>query len=172
MEYTVWRHGVLLGRTDLEMPSPESETRMGQLETTPDFAQAWADFGPIVDEFIAAGAAVASTAAEMPPAPAGADPADRARQVYEWLSAHPGKARLLAANEAVMALGLELRDPTGHDIPTESVIVQEIRPPAWIPAADIARTTEEARDEGIEIVIPTYVVIVRDAVSDAEDGER
>jgi hypothetical protein len=82
MKYTVWRHDVLLGRTDLAMPSVDPATRAGQLETTLEFAGAWAEFGPTVEEFFAAGAAVGNSVADMPAAAPGTRPADRARQVY------------------------------------------------------------------------------------------
>ncbi|HEY2375591.1 MAG TPA: hypothetical protein VGH98_06410 [Gemmatimonadaceae bacterium] len=74
MNYTVWRRGVLLGRTHLGMPSPGSNFRAGQLEPTAEFEGAW------------------------PPPRPDADATERGRQMYEWLSAHPDVPRLRAAS--------------------------------------------------------------------------
>ena len=132
MNYTLWRRGVLLGRTDFAMPSPRSRYRAGQLQPTVEFERVWPELGPAMREVIAAGAA----------------------------------ARLRAASEVLDALGLELRDAAGRPVATQTVMVQEVRPPAWIPAWAIAREVEEARKEGLEIRVPSYVVIARD-VADA-----
>ena len=166
MNYTLWRRGVLLGRTDFAMASPGPRFRAGHLEPTVEFERTWPELGPVLGEFFAAGAAVGSTVAELPPAAPDADPTDRGRQVYERLSAHPAAARLRAAGEALNSLGLELRDAAGRPVATQSVMVQEVLPPAWIPASAIAREVEEARREGLEIRVPSYVVIVQD-VADA-----
>ena len=160
MMYTVWRHDVLLGTTDLAMSTPTPEARMGQLEPTPEFARAWAEFGPIVKEFFSAGEALGQTMAELPPAPDAEPPSDRARRVYDWLAAHPSAARVRDANEQMKGVALELRDPTGRQIPTESILIQELRPPAWIPPEAIEQTLREAREDGVRITVPSYVVIV------------
>jgi hypothetical protein len=170
MDYTVWRRGVLLGRTDLAMPSAGPTFRAGQFEPTVEFERAWPELGPVIGEFFAAGADIGGTLDELPPPVAGADPEERARQVYERLSAHPGAARLRAATEGLASLGLELRDPAGRPLAVQSVMLQEVRPPAWVPAAAIARDVEQARREGIHIRVPSYVVIVQDA-ADAPDGD-
>jgi hypothetical protein len=170
MQYTIWRHGVLLGGTDLAMPSPNPDVRMGQLEPTLEFERAWAEFGPTVTEYFAAGVVVGNEMADLPPATPGATPAERARQVHDWMTAAPGAARLRTASEALAAVGLELRDSTGRHVPSESVIVQELRPPDWIPAEAIARTVAEARAAGVPLTIPSYITIVRDA-GDTPEGE-
>jgi hypothetical protein len=163
MNYTVWRHGVLLGRTDLAMPGPGPNWRAGQLEPTIEFERAWSEFAPTIEEFIAAGMAMGTAVADMPPPAADDDPAERGRQVYERLSGHPSAPRLRAASEALAALGLELRDATGGLVATEFVMVQEVRPPAWVPAAAIARDVEEARRAGLEIRVPAHIVVVQNA---------
>lgn len=169
MDYTVWRRGVLLGRTDLGMPSAGPRFRAGQFEPTVEFEQAWPELGPVVGEFFAAGAAVGSVLDELPPPTGGADPEERARQVYERFSAHPGTARLRAASEGLAALGLELRDLAGRLLAVQSVMLQEVRPPAWVPEEAIAREVEQARREGINIRVPSYVVVVQD-LTDAPDA--
>jgi hypothetical protein len=161
MSYTLWRHGVLLGRTDLAMARPVgSDFRTGQLETSPEFGHAWSEFGPAFDELIAAGLALGDVTAGLPSAADGVDPAERPRQVYELLSTHPGAARLRAANEAVSSLGLELRDEMGSTVPSDSVMVHEVRLPEWVTSDLIAREVEEARKEGAEILLPRYIVVV------------
>ena len=166
MTYTLWRRGVLLGRTDFAMPSPGSRYRAGQLQPTVEFERVWPELGPAMREFLAAGSAAGSAVADMPSAAPDADSTERGRQVYERLSAHPAAARLREASEAVDSLGLELRDAAGRPVATQTVMVQEVRPPAWIPAWAIARVVEEARREGLEIRVPSYVVIARE-VADA-----
>jgi len=169
MGYTVWRRGVLLGRTDLAMPSAGPRFRAGHFEPTTEFERAWPELGPVIGEFFAAGAAIAGAVGELSPPAAGADPEARARQVYERLSSHPGAARLRAASEGLAALGIELRDQAGHLVAVESVMLQEVRPPAWVPEAAIAREVEQARREGIHIRVPSYVVVVQEA-PDAPDA--
>jgi hypothetical protein len=159
MNYTLWRRGVLLGRTDFAMPSPGSRYRAGQLQPTVEFERVWPELGPAMREFLAAGAAAGTAVADMPPAAADADSTERRPQVYERRSAHPAAARLRAASEVLDALGLELRDAAGRPVATQTVMVQEVRPPAWIPAWAIAREVDEARKEGLEIRVPSYVVI-------------
>ena len=172
MNYTVWRRGILLGRTDLAMPSPGPRFRTGQLEPTAEFEGAWTELGPVIGEVIAAGVAVGSAVAELPPPAADADTAERGRQVYERLSAHPGAARLRAASEALASLGLELRDPAGRLVAAQNVMVQEIRPPAWVPAEAITLEVEQARKAGLnlEIRVPSYIVVVRDVADAPDDG--
>lgn len=169
VNYTVWRRGVLLGRTDLGMPSAGPSFRAGQLEPTAELERTWPELAPVVGEVIAAGVAVGSAVADLPPSAAGADPAERGRHVNERLSAHPGAARLRAASEALASLGLELRDPAGRPVATQTVMIQEVAPPAWVPAAAIAPEVEQARKGGLEIRVPSYIVIVRDA-TDAPDA--
>ena len=145
------------------MPSAGPRFRAGQFEPTAEFERAWPELGPVIAEFFAAGAAVGGAVGELSPPAAGADPEERARQVYERLSAHPGAARLRAASEGLAALGLELRDLAGRPVAVQSVMLQEVRPPAWVPAAAIARDVEQARREGIHVRVPSYVVVVEDA---------
>ena len=159
----MWRHGVLLGRTDLAMPSPGPNWRSGQLEPTIEFERAWAEFAPTIEEFIAAGIAMGSVVADMPAPATGESTTERGRHVYERLSGHPGVARLRAASDALAALGLEVRDATGGLVATEFVMVQEVRLPAWIPAEAIARDLEEARRAGLEIRVPGHIVVVQNA---------
>jgi len=66
------------------------------------------------------------------------------------------------------ALGLELRDPAGRTVTVQSILVQEVRPPDWVPAVDTAREVEQARREGRDVRIPSYVVIVQGG-TDAPD---
>ena len=161
MTYTVWYRGVLFGRTDLAMPSPGPKVRVGQLEPAVEFERAWPDVGPVIDEVIAAGTAIGSAYADLPPAAADADPTERGRQVYEWLSAHPAAGRMRAASEALAALGLELHDPAGELVAVQTIMVQEVRPPAWVSADVIAHEVEQARKEGLEIRVPSYIVVVQ-----------
>jgi len=161
MSYTLWRRGVLLGRTDLAMPRPEmSDFRTGHLEPSPEFAQAWSELSPAFDELIAAGLALSNVTAELPPLVEGADASERARQVYELLSTHPVGARLRVANEAIASLGLELRDGAGSAVTSDSVMVHEVRLPEWVTPDVIARDVDEARKEGLEIRVPGYIVVV------------
>jgi hypothetical protein len=83
MQYSIWRHAVLLGMTDLAMPTPNPEMRMGQLEPTPEFERAWAEFGLTIAEYFAAGVAVASEMADLPPTTPGATAMERGRQVHD-----------------------------------------------------------------------------------------
>jgi len=169
MDYTVWRRGVLLGRTDLAMPSAGPRFRAGQFAPTVEFERAWPELGPVVGEFFAAAASVGGAVNDLPPRAAGADPEERARQVYERLSAHPDAARLRAASDGLASLGLELRDSAGRPVAVENVMIQEVRPPVWVPEWAIARDVEQARREGLEIRVPSYVVVVQD-VTDAPDA--
>ena len=91
MTYSIWRQGVLLGRTDLAARSPGPNARAGRLETTADFDTVWHEIGPVVDEWLAAGKAMSSVVSELPRATEGADPLDYGRQVHERLKdqCHP-----------------------------------------------------------------------------------
>ena len=149
------------------MPSLDPKTRSGHLEPTIEFERAWAEFGPTVAEVFAAFKAVANALVDMPPAAADASTAERGRQVHDWLTAHTDVARLRAVTEAVAAVGLELRDPTGRPVATESVMIHEVLPPpAGIPAAVIERAVAEAREEGLEVRFPWYIAVVRGAADD------
>src|SRR5262245_12336464 len=170
MSYTIWHRGVLLGRTDLAMPSPGPKVRVGQLEPAIEFERAWAEVGPVIDEVIAAGAAIGNAFADLPPAADGVDPTARGRQVYEWLSAHPAAGRVRAASEALASLGLELRDPTGRLVTVQTIMVQEVRPPAWVPAAAIAHEVEQARKEGLDVRVPSYIVVIQGVAETPDAG--
>ena len=172
MTYTVWHHGVLLGRTDLAMPSTDPSFRVGLLEPTTEFEGEWPEFGPTVGEFLDAALAVGSAVAGLAPPDPGTDPAERGRQVHERLSSHPGAARLRAATEALTSLGLELRDSDGHQVAARLVMVQEVRPPDWIPMVAITRDVEEARRAGIEIRVPAYLVSVQNVPAAPDPGHR
>ena|SRR5688572_1859329 len=168
MNYTVWRHGVLLGQTDLAMSSPGPNWQAGQLEPTIEFERAWSELAPTIEELMAAMVAVGSAIADLPPPATDEDPAERGRRVHEWLAGHPGGARLRAASEAMSLLGLELRDATGGLVATESIMIQEIRPPAWVTPEAIARHVDEARSAGLDGRLPAYFVVVQNATGARE----
>ena len=159
MAFTIWRQGVVLGTTELSMRSPGPATRVGYLDPTDDFERAWPQLGPVVGEFLAAGASIGAVAVAAP-SNAIADPVERGRRAYEELSKHPGVARLRAANEAVISLGLELRDSHGNVVPTRMLMIQPIRIPDWISDEIIERHREEARAEGLELPGPRFMVVV------------
>jgi hypothetical protein len=71
--------------------------------------------------------------------------------------------RLRAAAERLTAQELELRDPAGGLVPTESIVIHAVCPPGWLSSAALERAVAEAREEGLEVVIPGYLVVVRGA---------
>ena len=171
MEYTVWRGGALLGRTDLAMPMPTpiaGGARVGRLDPASAFAHEWTEIGPIIAEFLEAGMVMGSAASALPPAAPDVSPEERGRQIHEALVAHPGAERTRAAHAAVTALGLELRDEAGHRIPTTMILISEVRLPAWIPAAAIERDLAEARAAGYDVRVPDYIVTVLEPAADSE----
>src|SRR5262245_44439827 len=129
MPDSVWYRGVLLGTTKFEMRSPGPNVRVGQLDTAADFDRVWPEIAPVVDECLAAAMAMGQVMAELPAAPANADPAERGRQIYEHVSGHPSGVRVRAANAALASLGLELRDDSGQVVPTDHLMVQEVKFP-------------------------------------------
>ena len=159
MDYTVWYAGTLIGRTDLATPSALPGIQSGRLEPAPEFVGAWAHLGPVMNELMAAMMATASPLAEIPHAPDDST-AVRGQRVHDWMMAHPAGVRLRAALEAAKAVGLSVRDATDQVIPAESIWIQETRLPDGISMADIERAMAEAREEGLEVRFPFYVVSV------------
>lgn len=153
MAYSLWRHGVLLGHVELT-DAAGGLYQGGELVPSEAFAAVWTEIGPT---FAAAMNVfgVANLVDAITP-----ETSDVARTIDDVVSANRDVAKQIAAFQAVDTLGLELRDEGGRDIGANFIMVNEVRPPSWLPAEALARQVAEARELGFEVRIPSYHVVV------------
>lgn len=158
--WTVWYAGQLLGTTNLKPASFSPLARIGVLAPIDAFADIWTEIGPVLREPIDVAQALRNdpqSLAGMRPDPSESKD-EFERRVRQALLAHPLTKRLIDAHARATALAFEVRDANGQAIRCSHVVVQELRPPDFIPPDMFEQEIAEAAESGIEM--GRYVVLV------------
>ncbi|MDB4907743.1 MAG: hypothetical protein JWO05_2527 [Gemmatimonadetes bacterium] len=150
MPFTLWSRDTLLGSSNLQAPSPDSSTLLGEFEPTtaglalvPAFTEqmrAMRGITPIIEQ---SGMLEGSADQERGDA--------FATQLHE----SPEGQRLFAAKSAMEALELELRDESGQPMPATQFFVQDV-----LQAINDQVPHGSARLDKLEPGIPRFVMSV------------
>jgi hypothetical protein len=121
MPYTLWSDGVLLGETDLAMPVPQPEARVGVFHPT-------AAGGALIPTLLQVPLAVLALASvfEREDLTKGRLGDDLGPAIHDAMQSTPELQRLRAAQAAVDALHLELKDEAGANVPAAHISLSDV----------------------------------------------
>lgn len=150
MPYTLWSRDTLLGSSNLQAPSPDSQTLLGEFEPTsaglalvPAFTEqmrAMRGITPIIEQ----SGMLDGSATE-----------ERGDAFATQLHASAEGQRLFAAKAAMEALELELRDESGRPMPASQFFVQDV-----LQAINDQVPDEAQKLQRLEPGVPRFVMSV------------
>jgi hypothetical protein len=148
LQYTLWSHDELLGRTDLGAPGDDSDQQTGVFQPEPPFER----IEPLLS---ALQSAMSEFVTDAPlPAPdelAGIPKAEQLRLLRQALGRNSTVRRVVETQRAVDAFALHLRDEHDREVPTQFITIHRL-------PADVAAGGDHAPGQPSA---PRYVIVAR-----------